>query len=116
NNLASLLLERGKYDEALEIAMIFDGTDNPFFADTLAWAHYKSGNLAEASRYMRLAVRDLPNNSDVLYHAGVIDAAEGRNATARERLLKAKELHGKSVQTPLATIDQALVGLKTEQE
>mgnify|MGYP001793240144 CR=1 FL=1 len=115
NNLASLLLERQEYDKALEIATNFEGTQNPYFADTLGWAYFKAGNVEQAMRYIRIALNGLEDNPDVLYHAASIDAAQGRIAIARERFLKAKELHNPSSQTPVATIDDAIADLPSEE-
>ncbi|WOI53318.1 tetratricopeptide repeat protein [Parvularcula sp. LCG005] len=113
NNLASLLLDKGGADEeALRIARRFEGTDNPFFADTLAWAHFKAGNTEEASRYSRTALRGLPENLDVLYHNGVIEKAAGNATAAQSSLSKAKSLFNpEQTQVTMKQIDDALAGL-----
>lgn len=112
NNLASLLLDKGNADqEALEIARQFEGTENPYFADTLAWAYYKAGQNVSAARYSELAVSALGTNSDVLYHHGMIAIANGDPEKARDVLVKAKQNHSASSQTALSAIDAALGGL-----
>ena len=91
NNLASLLLERdGDEAEALEIAKRFEDTENPFFADTLAWAYYKNDQIEPASRLSRQAADGAPNNADILYHRGVIAMAEGDMPSARSALEAAR--------------------------
>ena len=116
NNLASLLLEtEGNEAEALEIARRFEDTDNPFFADTLAWAYYKSGQVEDASRLSRAAADGAPKNADILYHRGVIAKAEGDRPSARSALEAARRARnaegGASAQVTLADIDAALEGL-----
>ncbi|MEM7671455.1 MAG: tetratricopeptide repeat protein, partial [Pseudomonadota bacterium] len=56
NNLAALMLDLGDDPaEALEIAKRFEGTQQPFFADTLAWAYYQNGDLTKAEEYAAIA-------------------------------------------------------------
>ena len=91
NNLASLLLERdGDEAEALAIAERFRGTENAFFADTLAWAYYKSGRLEDANRLSVAAAEGAPQNPDILYHRGVIAAAQGDAPSARSAFTAAR--------------------------
>ncbi|MBB4658043.1 tetratricopeptide repeat protein [Parvularcula dongshanensis] len=109
NNLASLLLERpGNEAEALRIAERFRGTDNPYFADTLAWAYYKNDRIPDASRLSRQAADGAPNSADILYHRGVIAAAEGDRPSAESALLAAKRAHAQGAQVSMADIDAAL--------
>ena len=115
NNLASLLLERdGGEAEALEIAERFEDTENPFFADTLAWAYYKNDRIPEASRLSRQAADGAPNNADILYHRGVIARAEGDMPSARSALEAAKRAKagaGASAQVSADEIDAMLAGM-----
>ncbi|MEM6913374.1 MAG: tetratricopeptide repeat protein, partial [Pseudomonadota bacterium] len=56
NNFASLSLDLGGSAEtALAVAQRFEGTEQPFFADTLAWAYYKNGNIEKAGEYSDVA-------------------------------------------------------------
>ena len=114
NNLASLLLdEQGNEAEALRIAERFRGTDNPYFADTLAWAYYKNGRVEDASRMATVAAERAPENADILYHRGVIAAAQGDAPSAESALLAAKRLVGRGgTQITEAEIDEALRGLQ----
>lgn len=112
NNLASLLLDRtGREDEALEIAKRLEGTNNPFFADTVGWAYYRAGELERAWEYISEARNGLPRNADVLYHYGVIAKDRGDSEAARDALTRAKENYSPQTQTPAATIDAALAEL-----
>ena len=116
NNLASLLLEQeGQEAEALEIAKRFEDTDNPFFADTLAWAYYKNDQVPEASRLSRQAADGAPDNPDILYHRGVIARAEGDMPSARSALEAAKRAKasdgGASAQVSADEIDALLAGM-----
>ncbi|WP_031550475.1 tetratricopeptide repeat protein [Parvularcula oceani] len=109
NNLASLLLEReGNEEEALRIAERFRRTENPYFADTLAWAYYQNDRLEDAARYSRIAAEGAPENADILYHRGVIAAAQGDMPSARSALTSAKRNMGATTQVAAEEIDAAL--------
>ncbi len=109
NNLASLLLERpGNEAEALRIAERFRRSTNPFFADTLAWAYYKNDRVEDAARLSRVAAEGAPENADVLYHRGVIAAAQGDTPTAQSNLDAARRNLRQGTQVSEADIDAAL--------
>ena len=112
NNLASLLLDYTEdTEEALTIARRLEGTENPYFADTLAWAYFKAGQVTNAARYSGDAASGLPNNADVQYHHGLIEAAQGRTDQAREALTRARDAHSAVTQTSLEDINAALAEL-----
>ncbi|MEM9838402.1 MAG: tetratricopeptide repeat protein [Pseudomonadota bacterium] len=97
NNLAALMLDLGEDEAAaLEIAKRFEGTDQPFFADTLAWAFYRNGDLQSAKRYSDIAARADAPNAEILYHRGVISAAVGDIDEAREAFGRALDAPGKT--------------------
>ena len=50
--------------------------------DLLAWALYKSGRLADARRAMEMALRMSTKDSQLYYHAGMIEKAAGNSAAA----------------------------------
>jgi tetratricopeptide (TPR) repeat protein len=109
NNLASLLLEEeGREAEALEIAKRFEGTENPYFADTLAWAYYKNGEIEKAAPLSRKAAAGVPDNVEILYHRGMIALAEGDTSSAESALNEAKRLAGTNSQVSPEKIDAAL--------
>jgi len=64
-----------------------------YAADTLAWALYSSGQPRAAMRYVREALRLGTQNSRLLYHAGTIEAAIGRQGAARAHLSAALALN-----------------------
>lgn len=97
NNLAALMMDLGEdVAEALEIASRFEGTEQPFFADTLAWAYYNNGDLQNAKRYSDVAARADSPNAEILYHRGVIAAAVGDIETARDAFERALDAPGKT--------------------
>ncbi|NRA30278.1 MAG: tetratricopeptide repeat protein [Parvularculaceae bacterium] len=109
NNLAALMLDLGEdEEEALEIAKRFEGTDQPFFADTLAWAYYRTGDLQSAKRYSDIADRADAANAEILYHRGVISAAVGDIEEAREAFSRALDAPGKTDIVNDEVIQQAL--------
>jgi tetratricopeptide (TPR) repeat protein len=112
NNLAALLIDReGGAVRALELAERFAETENPYFADTYAWALHKNGRTDEAAPYARLAVERLPQHPDVLYHHGVIEAELGNADVARQSLERARDAISSADAPALAKIEAALAGL-----
>lgn len=57
-----------------------------FTMDTLAWAHFKAGDLAEARRASRDALRTGTRDARILWHAAEIAGAAGDEAGAKELL------------------------------
>ncbi|MEM1379822.1 MAG: tetratricopeptide repeat protein [Pseudomonadota bacterium] len=109
NNLAALMLDLGEDEaEALEIARRFEGTQQPFFADTLAWAFYRNGDLVSAKRYSDIAARADTPNAEILYHRGVISAAVGDIDDAREAFNRALTAPGKTDLVSDEIINRAL--------
>ena len=84
-------------------------------ADTLAWALYKAGRLAEARLYADEALRLGTQDALMLYHAGTIAQAQGDAAAARKLLGQALDLnpHFSPLFAPLAR--QALVATASSQ-
>ncbi|MEO1042703.1 MAG: tetratricopeptide repeat protein [Pseudomonadota bacterium] len=112
NNFASLSLDLGGSAEtALEVAQRFEGTEQPFFADTLGWAYYKNGNIEKAAEYAAVAAEADINNAEILYHRGVIEAAQGNTDAAREAFTQALEAPGKTDTVNEAIIQAALEDL-----
>jgi Flp pilus assembly protein TadD len=58
-------------------------------SDTLGWILYRSGNTADASQYLQLAVAAAPDDPDILYHLAVVTHALGDKTKARSYLQKA---------------------------
>jgi Flp pilus assembly protein TadD len=69
----------------MELATPFAESDDPALLDTLGWAHYRSGNYAEAVRYLERAVAKAGEHPVSRYHLGMAYLAAGdREAATRE--------------------------------
>lgn len=62
-------------------------------AHLLAWCHFKNGNIADAEKLMREAMRLKTNDARMLFHAGMIAKAGGRQAESTRLLKSAIELN-----------------------
>lgn len=99
NNFASLLADHradqpDQLARAFNIAKRFRNTDQPYLQDTYGWLLHLTGGSAEALPVMRKAAEGLPTNPLVQYHLGVVLAANGELAQARDRINRALELGG----------------------
>ena len=85
-DLALFYADHGiKLDEALVLAhKEFEVRHDVYTWDALAWAFYKNGKYAEASDAMQNALRPGTRDALLLFHAGMIDAALGQTAQAKE--------------------------------
>lgn len=96
NNLAALLLDHrsdaASHERALALAGPFAGSGNPQLLDTLGWAKYRTGNPADAVKYLRLALSLAGDNPIIRYHLGMAYLAAKNNAGARQELEKALKL------------------------
>jgi len=77
NNLAYLLAD--KKNAAAEAVPLAERAyrlsgEAPMVADTLGWAHYKTGDLAKAQLYLERAEKVVTSNVDILIHAATIHA------------------------------------------
>ena len=78
NRFALSLSDRGRIDEALAIARNeYANEPSIYSADLLAWCLYKTGNIKEAKRYIREAMRLKTRDARILFHAGMIANADG---------------------------------------
>ncbi len=64
--------------------------DDPAILDSLGWAEYRRGNLAEARRLLQQAYDQYPDE-EVAAHLGEVLYRLGERAAARELLLKAQQ-------------------------
>jgi tetratricopeptide (TPR) repeat protein len=86
NNLGYFLLERGeRYDEALTMIRKAVDTDptNPSYLDSLGWANFKVGKLAEAELYLKEALRQDPSSATINEHLGDVYAAQSKPDLAK---------------------------------
>jgi tetratricopeptide (TPR) repeat protein len=83
--LGYLLAVRGEQlDEAIRLVRraLDAEPDNGAYLDSLGWAHFKRGDLAEAEKYLSSAASKLPENSEIQDHLGDLHAKRGRYADA----------------------------------
>jgi tetratricopeptide (TPR) repeat protein len=92
NYLGYLLAERGRQlDEAVRLverALDLD-PGNPYYLDSLGWAHFRRGDLDAAEKYLLPAAAKLPRNAEVQNHLGDLLARRGRWAEAIEAWTRA---------------------------
>jgi tetratricopeptide (TPR) repeat protein len=92
--LAAFFADHGDADEAVTLALAgYAERPTVFAADTVAWALHRAGRSAEALPYVKEALRLGTQNSRLLYHAGVIEAAAGQIDLARQHLEQALALN-----------------------
>ncbi|MEM8935519.1 MAG: tetratricopeptide repeat protein, partial [Pseudomonadota bacterium] len=98
NNFASLAGELRTDPEtaqrAFEAAKILTDIDNPYFQDTLGWAHYRIGEYATAGGILEKASAGAPENGEILYHLGAAKVAAGDLASGAATLKTALEKGG----------------------
>jgi Flp pilus assembly protein TadD len=98
NNLAALLLDRGKdkasLARALELARPFATGNDPILLDTLGWAHFRNDDFPSAVLVLERAVAADQNNALLQYHLGKAYAAAGNPVGARQHLMLALEKGG----------------------
>ena len=81
NNLGYFFLERGvKFEEALELIKVAVSVDptNPSYLDSLGWAYFKLGNLNEAEKHLRSALRYDPASATINEHLGDVLLKSGK--------------------------------------
>jgi len=112
NNLAALIADH-KYedakslDNALALAQRFQGSENPFYLDTLGWLHYRKGDYSLAVVFLTRAVETRPDHPQLNYHLGMAYLKSGNANDARRYLEKAVAL-GKDDAALLAEANKAL--------
>lgn len=83
-----------KLDEALAIAeKEHNARKDVFTADIYAWCLYKKGNLPEAQKISREAMRLKTKNALFFYHAGMIEKGLGNTKAAKDLLQKALQIN-----------------------
>jgi tetratricopeptide (TPR) repeat protein len=95
NNLGYFLLERGeRYDEAITLIRKAVDTDptNPSYLDSLGWANFKLGKLAEAELYLKEALRQDSSSSTINEHLGDVYFAQSKADLAKTYWQRARDL------------------------
>jgi tetratricopeptide (TPR) repeat protein len=83
-----------KTSTAVEFATAeLDRRKDVYGYDTLAWALYRDGRAAEAAPYVLQALALGTRDAKMLFHAGLIDQANGDNARAKDELKQALDLN-----------------------
>jgi putative PEP-CTERM system TPR-repeat lipoprotein len=111
NSLANVHLELGDAAAAVKAASQAVRLDpgKPDLIDTLGWATFKSGQIDKALPLLRDARLRAPQTPEIRYHLGVVLAALGKKAEAREELMAAlrdgaRERFGPDAQKLLNTL------------
>jgi tetratricopeptide (TPR) repeat protein len=92
--LAGFFADHGDAATAVRLAgRAYAERPTVFAADTLAWALYRSGRPRAALPYANEALRLGTTSSRLLFHAGAIEAATGRDEAARTHLAAALALN-----------------------
>jgi tetratricopeptide (TPR) repeat protein len=103
NYLGYMLADRGmRLDESVKLitrALELD-PNNPSYLDSLGWAHYKRGDLAQAEVHLAKAAKDLPRNSVVQDHYGDLLAKRGKSADAIAAWTRALDGDGDDIERP----------------
>ncbi len=58
---------------------------DPMLMDSLAWIHFKNGDIRRAKKYIDKALKIMPNEPEILYHAGRIEENKGMVESAIEK-------------------------------
>jgi tetratricopeptide (TPR) repeat protein len=100
NFLGYLLAERGeRLDDAVSLvtrALEID-PGNPSYLDSLGWAHFKRGELADAQEHLSRAAEALPTNSVIQDHYGDLLARVGKPAEAVAAWTRALQGDGEDI-------------------
>jgi tetratricopeptide (TPR) repeat protein len=100
NFLGYLLADRGeRLDDAVRLvtrALQID-PGNPSYLDSLGWAHFKRGELADAQRHLAQAAEALPSNSVIQDHYGDLLVRLGKPAEAIAAWTKALTGDGEDI-------------------
>lgn len=92
NNLGYFLLERNiRFEEALELIKkaVAIEPENPSYLDSLGWAYFKLGKLADAEKHLIEASRLDPESATIQDHLGDVYQKQGKPAAARAAWEKA---------------------------
>ncbi len=93
--MAQFFADHGRnLDVAVQMAETEYATrPNVYVADTLAWAYYKTGRIADAQKMIRKALDYGTPEAVFLYHQGAILAGASQNARARTALYQALSMN-----------------------
>jgi tetratricopeptide (TPR) repeat protein len=95
-----MLAVRGEQlDEAISLVRraLEKEPDNPAFLDSLGWAHFRRGDLADAQKYLGAAAQKMPNSSEVQDHLGDVLARRGQYQDALQAWTRALAGDGQGI-------------------
>jgi tetratricopeptide (TPR) repeat protein len=113
--LARFLADRGdRLEEAVQLAAReYSHHKTQYAADTLAWAYYRFGDVNNAAKLVPAVLKYRAADPSVHYHVGLIQAAAGEHASAREHLAEAlrrgphfNPVHAATAARKLAELEQ----------
>lgn len=111
NNLGYFLAERGEsLEEAVEMIKAALKVDprNPSYLDSLGWAYFRMGRIAEAERYLMDAARIDADSATIYAHLG--DLYNAKNDRARARSLWERALRLATEAAEIERIKKKLAG------
>jgi tetratricopeptide (TPR) repeat protein len=80
--------------EAVDLAIAeLDVRHDAYGYDAAAWALYRDGRPTDAAPYVLQALALGTRDAKMLFHAGLIDQANGYNARAKDELMQALDLN-----------------------
>lgn len=95
NNMAMVLAgnkgDAQSLKKALELAKVFEGSQNPAFIDTLGWVYLKTGDVDKAISLLSKAVNESPIVPIFQYHLGLAYYNKGDFSKAKNHIAKALE-------------------------
>lgn len=101
NELGYLLATRGeRLDEAITLVRraLESDPNNGAYLDSLGWAYFRRGDLAEAQKYLAAAAQRLPGSSEILDHLGDVHARRGELQDAIDAWTRALTGDGQGVE------------------
>lgn len=102
----------GDAARALELAQAeLDARQDVFTHDALAWALYRSGDIAAARTERDRALSEGTQDARLFLHAGIIAAAAGETAQAADWLGKAEQNHAALLPTERAELTRGIASL-----
>jgi tetratricopeptide (TPR) repeat protein len=101
NELGYLLATRGeRLDEAITLVRRALETEpnNGAYLDSLGWAYFRRGDLAEAQKYLAAAAQRLPGSSEILDHLGDVHERRGELKEAIDAWTRALTGDGQGIE------------------
>jgi tetratricopeptide (TPR) repeat protein len=101
NNLGYFLVERGeRLPEAIELIKraVEIEPENASFLDSLGWAQFRSGKVAEAEKSLTEAAKRNPSSAAIQHHLGDLYNKQGKTEAAKTAWRKALSLENDSAE------------------